>query len=241
MKTLPPNISAMILAGGLGTRLKSVVADRPKVLAPIAGRPFLAYLLDRLAAAGLRHAVICSGYRADQLEREFGASHGSMMLSWSRETTPLGTGGALRLGLPLARSATVLALNGDSYCAANLADFYAWHAKRGEAGSLLLVEVPDTSRYGSVVLDGRSRITSFTEKGASGGPGLINAGIYLFEAGLLQQIPEGRMVSLERDLLPAWIAQGLGGHVTQAPFLDIGTPESYAQAAQFVRGLHQGG
>jgi len=234
------NVSAMILAGGLGTRLKSVVADRPKVLAPVAGRPFLAWLLDQLAVAGLRHAVICAGYLADQLERAFGHAHGALALSWSREARLLGTGGALRLAAPLVRSSTALVLNGDSYCAADLGAFHAWHRARGGVGSLLLVQVADTSRYGRVEIDRQGRVTSFVEKGAAGGPGLINAGVYLLETLLLEEIDEGRAVSLERDLLPAWIPRGLVGHACQAPFLDIGTPESYAQAEAFMHGLAGG-
>src|SRR5690349_11866919 len=107
--------TALILAGGLGTRLRSVVADVPKVLAPVHGRPFLACLLDQLADAGLTHAVLCTGYRADLVAAAFGTKYRNLTLDYSEETEPLGTGGALRLAIDRARSQTVLAMNGDSF------------------------------------------------------------------------------------------------------------------------------
>ena len=114
------NIEAAILAGGLGTRLRSVVPDRPKVLAEIGGRPFIEILLDQVAAAGIRTAVLCTGYLGDQIEARLGTRRGPLALRYSREVEPLGTGGALRLALPMLASDTVLVLNGDSYCDADL-------------------------------------------------------------------------------------------------------------------------
>jgi NDP-sugar pyrophosphorylase family protein len=183
------DITALILAGGLGTRLRSVVADRPKVLVPVHGRPFLAFLLDQLAAAGLRHAVLCTGFRAELVREELGLRWGPLELEYSAEESPLGTGGALRRALPLARSEVVLALNGDSYCDADLPGFFAAHDTSRSAGTLLLTEVADTSRYGRVECNRDGRVLAFSEKQSAGGRGWINAGVYLLNARLACSSP----------------------------------------------------
>jgi NDP-sugar pyrophosphorylase family protein len=227
-------IPALILAGGLGTRLRGVLADRPKVLAPIAGRPFLSYLLDQLELAGVRRVVLCTGHRAEQIEEAFGNRHGNLALAYSREEQPLGTAGALRQALPLAASDMLLALNGDSYVDCPLAEFIAWHRKRCLGGSLLLTWVPDAARFGTVDVDDTGQIQQFREKRGLAEPGWINGGVYLLARRLLEAIPAGRAVSLEHEMFPRWLAEGLGGYAREAPFLDIGTPESLAQAEAFL-------
>lgn len=227
-------VTAVILAGGLGTRLQSVVADRPKVLALVHGRPFLTYLLDQLAAAGVQHVVLCTGYKADLVRQALGTQYGAIELEYSHEEQPLGTGGALRQAVSRARSDLVLALNGDSYCAADLQNFSAAHLARGFAGSLLLAEVPDAARYGRVAFDAKGRVESFIEKRATACGGWINAGVYLLRKELLRVEPSGVRISLEQDLLPRWASQSLlGAYPSAAAFLDIGTPESYAQTENF--------
>jgi NDP-sugar pyrophosphorylase family protein len=225
--------TAAILAGGLGTRLRGVVADRPKVLAEVRGRPFLAFLLDQLRAAGVGRAVLCTGYRGEQVRAAFGDRHGSLDLAYSQEPLPLGTGGALRRALPLLPSDPILVLNGDSFCDADLEGFWNWHLSQRAAASLLLVRVPDTARYGRVQVQEDGRVLRFEEKADAGGPGWINAGIYLLRRSLVLEVPQGCTVSLERELFPAWIGRGLCGHASAGRFLDIGTPESYALAEQF--------
>jgi NDP-sugar pyrophosphorylase family protein len=227
-----PRVEAAILAGGLGTRLAACVADRPKVLADVRGRPFLTYLLDQLAASGVERAVLCTGYRGDMVEAALGARRGALELAYSREREALGTGGALRLALGELRSKTVLVLNGDSFVEADLRELCAVHGAGGALGTLLLTEVEDAGRYGRVELDGAGRISAFREKSA-GGRGWINAGVYALERELLERIPAGRKLSLERDILPGWVPLGLRGHVTRGRFIDIGTPESYAAAQRF--------
>lgn len=227
------DLTAIILAGGQGTRLRSVLADVPKVLAPLEGRPFLAWLLDQLAAAGLRRVVISTGYRAEEVRRTLGPRHGPLELVYSPETTPLGTGGALRAALDLAPGPTILALNGDSYCRADWAAFRRFHADHQAAGTLLLAEVPDTARFGRVDCDDAGLVTRFDEKQAAAGPGWINAGIYLLRRDLIAAIPPAGPVSLERETFPACIGRGLHAFPGARQFLDIGTPESYAAARAF--------
>ena len=227
-------VSAAILAGGLGTRLRAIVADRPKVLVEIGGRPFLAYLLDHLAVSGIQHVVLCTGYLGEQVLELFGKSFGHLKLRYSRESSSLGTAGALRLALPLVASETVLILNGDSFCQFELDSFWAWHRDRRADATLLLARVTDTARYGRVHVDQDGRVLSFEEKGGGGGPGWISAGVYLIKRHLLDGIPVNREVSIEREMFPAWCKAGIvGGYQTDGAFLDIGTPESLAQAERF--------
>lgn len=228
----PPGCTAMVLAGGLGTRLASCVADRPKVLAPVDGEPFLARLLDQLAAAGCARAILCTGHLAEQIEREFGGEHAGIELVHAREPVPLGTGGALRHALPLLRDRAALVVNGDSYCDLDLGNFVAFARTRPDTPALVATAVADTGRYGALQLDADRRVQSFGEK-AGRGPGWINAGIYWLPARVLALLPPGRSCSLEREVLPELLPGGLRAFCTEAAFLDIGVPSAYAAAPAF--------
>lgn len=227
------DLTAAILAGGFGTRLRAVVSDRPKVLAEIRGRPFLAYLLDQVAEAGIRQVVLCTGYLGEQVRGTFGDLYRDLHLFYSREPSPLGTAGALRLALPLLKSNTVLVLNGDSYCDLDLRAFWGWHCMHGGEGTLALVMAADSSRYGGIQVDQKGRVINFHEKDGTKEPGWINAGIYLLSRSLLLTISSSGPVSLEREMFPAWIRRGMYGYRTDRSFLDIGTPETFSLAGQF--------
>jgi histidinol-phosphate phosphatase family protein len=227
--------TAAILAGGLGTRLRPVISDRPKVLAPVNGRPFLAYLLNQLLEAGVRRVVLCTGYLGEQVRQIFGDRYGALSLVYSQESEPLGTGGALRLALPLLDSDPVLVMNGDSYCQVDLNAFLRWHKERRATASLLLTWVSNTGRYGRVLVNEEGIVQSFKEKGGTRGAGFINAGIYLLSREVLQSIPAHTVVSLEHQVFPSWIGRGLYGYAGGSSFLDIGTPESYAAAQRFFQ------
>ena len=229
------DVTAAILAGGLGSRLQPVVADRPKAMAEVQGRPFLTYLFDQLIGGGVRDAVLCTGYLGDHIKRSFGESYETLRLTYSREPTALGTAGALRLALPLLNSDPVLVMNGDSYCQADLQRFRIWHDRCCAKASLLLTEVSDTRRFGRVQVDGDGAVSAFSEKGKEDGPGWINAGVYLLDRCVLTEVPMARPVSLEREVLPGWIGRGLYGFCNRARFVDIGNPESYAEAQIFFR------
>ena len=228
------DVSALVLVGGLGTRLRSVLRDRPKPLAEVNGRPFLAYILDQLERAGVRHAVLCTGYMGEALSSAMGESHGRLELTYSCEEEPLGTGGALLRGAVHARGGVILAMNGDSYFGLDLAAFWTWHREGGHAVSIGLRWVEDASRYGLVEVDESGRIRAFREKDGRSGPGWINGGIYLVARERFVSIPAGRAVSLEREVFPGWCGD-LWGFKTEAPFLDIGTPEALASAEAFFR------
>lgn len=226
-------MTAAILAGGLGTRLRSLVADRPKVLADVLGRPFLAFLLDYLQSAGVKRVVLCTGYKGEQVHAAFGDSYGSLRLAYSHEPSPLGTGGALRLALPLLESEAVFVMNGDSFCEFEFGPLQLFHASRNAAATIVLTQVADTARFARIRTDATGRIESFEEKAPTHGPGWINGGIYLLNRRLVLTIPSNEAVSLERQVFPLWIHQGLFGYYSQGRFLDIGTPESYAAAEEF--------
>lgn len=226
-------VTAAILAGGLGTRLRSVVKDRPKVLAEIGGCPFLGYLLDQLAVSGLRTVVLCTGYLGEQIRDRFGDSYGKLGIIYSQEASPLGTAGALRLALPLLNSASVLVMNGDSFCDINFNAFLDWHCGHRAEVTLALVKMADSMRYGQVRVSTDGAVLSFEEKSSRGDPGWVNAGIYLLTRSFIQTIPENRAISLEREIFSGWVGRGLYGYQTEGRFLDIGTPEAYAEAERF--------
>lgn len=223
---------AAILAGGLGTRLRSAVSDRPKVLADVGGRPFLTRLLDRLQCYAIRDVVLLVGHRADMVRAALGERYHDLRLHYSQEPEPLGTAGAVRQALHLLQTPTILLLNGDSFCEVDIDAFVQHHAEAGVACSLTLAQVGDTSRYGRVEREG-DRVTRFVEKADAGGTGWINAGVYLLQRDRLGELPGGAL-SLERDVLPRWVARHeVSGFASRGRFLDIGTPESYAEAEAF--------
>jgi NDP-sugar pyrophosphorylase family protein len=249
-------LDALVLVGGQGTRLRPVVADRPKPLAEIGGRPFLTYLLDFLALAGIRRATLCTGYRAEMIQAELGQHYGPLCLRYSPETEPRGTAGAVRAALPRVESSTLLVANGDSLCEADLEEFLRFHRKRNAAVSMLLTWVDDCSRFGQIRCDEAGRIVRFAEKQQSAGPGWINAGVYLIERTVLHVWPAGRL-SFEHEVFPALAHGGdrraIGAMLRPMPmaandpsstllgwpgggaFLDIGTPESMADAESWLR------
>lgn len=226
-------VTAAILAGGLGTRLSPVLPGLPKVLADVGGRPFITYLLNQIEENGIKDVVLCTGHRAEQVEEKLGSAFGSVRLHYSKEQAPMGTGGALRLALPLLSYPIILVMNGDSFVEFKLAPFLERHLSEEAALSILLVEVEDTVRYGRVNVDVEGCITGFSEKAGSRGPGLINAGVYLMTKKTVAGISEGEAVSLERDIFPQLVGKGLYGFPCNGEFIDIGTPESYIAAQSF--------
>ena len=172
-------VTTAILSGGLGTRLRPVIADRPKVLAEIRGRPFLSYLLDQVAAAGVESVVLCTGYLGEQVQTPSATTMATCVWPTPGNALPLGL--AVRCGgrCPYSQSDPVLVLNGDSFCDLDLEDFWRFHRVPAAVGSLALTEMDDTRRYGRVLLEADGTISGFAEKAETSGPGWINAGMYL--------------------------------------------------------------
>jgi len=230
-------IDALVLAGGKGTRLRDTVPDVPKPLAPVLGRPFLTYLLDMLAMAGCARTVISIGFRAEQIRAALGTIWKGMPLAYCEETRPMGTGGALALALDQLRSERIIVMNGDSVCRIPFAELVLAHRAHGGAGSMAIRTLADTGRYGTIDTDADGRVVRFAEK-TGGGAGHINAGIYCLERGILAgRLSANAPSSIERDLFPDLLPLGVRAVPAGEPFVDIGTPESYREAAECLRGL----
>ena len=227
------DITAVLLAGGFGTRLRSVVSDKPKILADICDRPFVTFLLDQLVMAEIREAILCTGYMANEVYGKLGDAYKSLKLTYSKEDSPLDTGGALRLALPYIKSDIALVMNGDSFVNVKFSEYINWFFKKKCPASLLLANVSDTRRFGKVLVDENGRLFSFKEKGSGRISGWINAGVYLIKKSLIETIPEGTPFSLEREFFPKLVDQGLYGFQFEGEFIDIGTPETFASAKDF--------
>lgn len=216
---------AIILCGGLGTRLRSVVADRPKPMAQVGDRPFLQILVDHIAAFGFSRFILCVGYKAEAVKAHFRDQPGRAF-AFSEEKEPLGTAGALKLCEPLRRSETSLVLNGDSFCAEDPLVLLEEHARRGAAATVVVVPPEDRSDGGSVEVGPDGRITAFQErKLPAAGAGFLNAGVYAFGPRVFAAIPTGAACSLERETLPALVGRGLYARVSREKVFDIGMPE----------------
>jgi D-glycero-alpha-D-manno-heptose 1-phosphate guanylyltransferase len=224
----------MILAGGLGTRLRAVVADRPKPMAEVAGRPFITFLLEQLLRYGFQRAVLCVGHMGECVPPVLGHTYGALELVYSFEPTALGTGGALRNAANLIRETDVLVLNGDSFCDIDLGALDRVHRGYGAAATLAVLWQSDRRRSGAVTVDDRGRVVAFDSRPSTPAPGLINAGVYMLRRDVLHIIEPGRKVSLEDELFPTLVERReLFAWQVEARFIDIGTPESYDAAQIF--------
>lgn len=224
--------SAIILAGGLGTRLRSAVPDLPKPMAPIAGRPFLAHQMDHWIAQGVDHFVVSVGYRHEAISGFFGRRYRDATLDYVVETTPLGTGGALLLAAAqLPPDEPALLLNGDTYFDVTLEALEAQTRRLDAHWCFALFRNTDPARYMGVGVASDGRITALRAPEAP----LANGGVYLFRPSALQGVaPEpGRAVSLENDIFPQLMAQGqrFAGLECPGAFIDIGVPHDYQRAA----------
>ncbi len=230
-----PADETIILAGGFGTRLRDVVADVPKPMAAVAGRPFLMWLLDRLAAQGMRRCILATGHMAAVIEREIGTHWLGMEIVHSVETTPLGTGGAIRQAAGLLQGDCAHVINGDTWLAYSTAALE--HATTDAAAviGIALAHVDDVGRYGAVeTRDGM--VAGFREKGGVGN-GWINAGCYFLGADAIAALPDAETFSFESEvLLPMAAAGNVCAWTDTSDFIDIGVPEDYWRAQeQFAR------
>ena len=224
-----PADEAIVLAGGFGTRLRGVVDDLPKPLAPVAGRPFLARLLDRLAGDGIRRCILATGYLAERIEAAIGPRWQGMEIAYSVEPAPLGTGGAIRLAAGSLRGSGAHVLNGDTWLAYSPAALEAAARALDAPLAMALARVDDVARYGAVEI-AAGRAIAFREKGERG-PGWINAGCYFLDARALDALPAAQAFSFEHAVLQPGAARGEVAAMTDtAGFIDIGVPEDYARA-----------
>jgi mannose-1-phosphate guanylyltransferase len=226
-------VQALVLAGGEGTRLRPLTLTLPKPVMPLAGRPFLTFMLDWLRRHGVDDVLLSCGYRSHDVQRVLGDIHGGMRLRYVVEEEPLGTAGPLRLAADEGvLEDRVLVLNGDCLTDIDLTAELAQHEAHGAKATLALVAVDDTSSYGVVPTTEDGQVEAFLEKQSGPVPtNRINAGTYVLERSVVENfIPSGRPVSFEREVFPQLVGNGLYGWHADGYWIDIGTPERYLEA-----------
>jgi mannose-1-phosphate guanylyltransferase len=230
------SLTAVILVGGEGTRLRPLTQRTPKPMLPLVDRPLIEYTFEHLKRHGVSRVVLSCGYQPTQIQDHYGDASGGVGIEYRVEASPLGTGGAIAFGAD-GISETFLAVNGDSLRGADLGALIDFHRERGAKATILLTPVADPSRYGLVRLAADGRVTGFLEKPRPDeiDTDLINAGVYVLEPEVLDLVPDGQMVSIERDVFPRLVEQGsCFGLALPGYWLDVGTPESYLRAHRDV-------
>jgi len=229
---MPNAADAIILCGGAGLRLKSVTGSAPKSLVGIGKRPFLEILLSQLRRHEFNRVILAVGYQEDLIRSHFGDQAHSLKIYYSIESTPLGTGGALRNALDLMDSNSALIMNGDSYTDADLHSFSIYHQNKNADVSVLVVPGDGRTDCGLVSVDTDGKVLGFKEKQSVFGNQYVNAGIYLASKQILGEIPTGVQVSLEAELFQQWLREGkhLRAFHHSGQCVDIGTPERYRNA-----------
>jgi D-glycero-alpha-D-manno-heptose 1-phosphate guanylyltransferase len=232
------DVPVLLLVGGMGTRLRSVLSDRPKALAPIGDISFLELLVLQLRAQGLHHLVMCTGFQAGQIQQKFGVGRKwNITIDYSEETRPLGTAGAMKLaGHFVLKSPDFVVMNGDSFLELDFGQLIRFHCQHGGLASIAVRRVPDAARYGTVHIGAENRVVCFSEKMGITEPGVINGGVYVFNRDILHHIPDG-LSSLEKDVLPGLLSHGVFALEQNGMFIDIGTPEDYARAQALYESL----
>ncbi|MBX9791547.1 MAG: NTP transferase domain-containing protein [Pirellulales bacterium] len=233
---MSPRVCGILLAGGAGTRLRSLYPDVPKPFIEVAGRPFIHWVLRQFAAQGIEDFVVSLGHLADVAERLLDERPvDGLHVRTVREQKPLGTGGAARLAAASCDHDYLAIANADSLVLADWHGIWSRLQDPAVAGVVLAVEVDDASRFGQLDVDAQDRLLGFHEK--QPGAGLINAGVYVLKRHVIARFPKSSPLSLEQDVFPALLAAGIHIEVerTRAEFLDIGTPDTVRVAARFVK------
>lgn len=228
------DMDIVILCGGQGERLRSVIGEQPKALAKIGERTFLDILIDNILQYGFKRIILSVGYLRKQIKSHFD-SYKDFEIIFSEEEKPLGTGGALKKAKPIIRTNPFIVTNGDSICKVDLRNFFDFHIEKSALLSIVLVRSRITQDYGSITLDDSKKIISFNEKGDARSESLISAGIYLFQKDIFSHMPKQNHFSLEYDFFPKIIKNNSFGFLSEDEFIDIGTPERYEKAIMLLR------
>ena len=227
---------AIVLCGGAGLRLRSVIGDAPKAMARIAGRPFMELLLRQLQRHGFQRVVLAVGYQMEVIRSYFGERAFGLHLTYSGESAPLGTGGAIRNAARLVESNTLLVMNGDSYTDVDLLRLVSDHREANADISLVVVPTDGRHDCGSVMVDKSGRLARFEERAHPDGAQYLSAGIYVISREVLHDIPAGLQTSIEQELFPRWLDEGkyLKAFACLGPCVDIGTPERLRNAQRVL-------
>jgi len=215
----------LILCGGKGTRLQSIVSDRPKPMAPVGGKPFLAVIIDYLLTFHVASIILCTGYKSENIEEYYAKDS---TIRFSPERSPLGTGGAVKNAERFVGSDPFFVLNGDSFSRIDLNDMLSCHISHNAGATIAVSRMDNMAEFGTVVAGADGRITGFAEKKSRGAPGLVNAGVYLFNKEIFSVIPARVPYSLEYDVFPK--LRDCYAYESGKGFVDIGTEERYKQA-----------
>jgi D-glycero-alpha-D-manno-heptose 1-phosphate guanylyltransferase len=227
------DIEAVVLAGGLGTRLRGVLADDPKAMAPVAGRPFIDWLLDALNDAGIGRVVLAVGHRRERLMDHVGSRHGQLVVDYSVEESPQGTGGALRQAVELVRTPDVLVLNGDTFVDLDVGTMLATHRSVGTGLTMGVREVDDVGRFGALDIQG-GRVTGFAGTPRAGA-GWVNGGTYIIGEAVRPWLRRPTPYSLEADVLKPYVERwGAAAHVLAGTWIDIGVPDDLRRAQRLL-------
>lgn len=228
-------MDAIILAGGKGTRLSDVVNNVPKPVAPVNGRPFLDILLSQLNSFSfIKNVVLAIGYKSEVIiDRYKNCQNYNFKIIFSIEDKLLGTGGAIKKALALTNTEDALILNGDSYVEVDIEDLLKFHKNNNSLLTIVLKEVDNADRYGSIEIDDKNRIIAFKEKYTKKSA-LINAGMYILKRTLLNSVEDVREISFEKEILPELIRNNVYGYIVKGKFIDIGVPESYRIAGEYL-------
>ncbi len=229
------DVDVILLCGGMGTRLRSAVSDRPKPMAAVGKRPFLDGLIEQFKSFGARRFILCTGYMSEFIEDYYSRGGFEVEVLISKEHEPLGTGGAVKNAGSLITSRNFIVANGDSFCDVDLEGLYGEHLRNRAAATITLTRPDGRVDVGTVSIDGSGRILNFAEKEATGGELFVNAGVYVFNEDVLSLIPPEKKVSLENDVFPSLDKNIFHGYVSQASLLDIGTPERLKKARSLMR------
>lgn len=234
------DIPVVLLVGGQGTRLRSILPSTPKPLAWVGDKSFLELLVRQLRYQGIRRLVMCTGYLADQIEKTFGNGDSwDVAIEYSEELHPLGTAGAVKLAEPYLRGVSeFLVLNGDSFLEIDFRRLIQFHRRHDGLVSMAAQHVENAARFGTVQMDAEARVVSFMEKTGLEVSGIVNAGVYVFDHAVLEHIPQGP-ASLERDVFPRLLNHGVYALEQQGMFIDIGTPEDYVRAQKLCDSLYE--
>jgi D-glycero-alpha-D-manno-heptose 1-phosphate guanylyltransferase len=231
---------AVLLVGGMGTRLRSVLPSIPKPLAPFGTKSFLHLIIQQLRSQSIRQLVMCTGYLGDYIEETFGDGHEwGVAINYSKESDPVGTAGAVKLAERYIPSVPdFLVMNGDSFLETDFRQLIRFHGAHGGLVTIAACQIENASRYGTLQVDKTNRVIGFTEKAGTQAPGLVNGGVYVFNRSILQYIAD-RPASLERDVFPSVLEHGVYAFEQRGMFIDIGTPEDYLRAQELYTRLYQ--
>ena len=231
------DIDVVILAGGLGKRLQTITGGSQKILAQIDGKPFISILIEYIAQQGAQRFILCTGHDAQNVEASLKGAHPGLILEFSRENEPLGTGGAIKQGASLVKTDVFLALNGDCFCVVDYNKMVSYHHQQKAQATIAVTKLDDARDYGTIEIDSHRHIVAFKEKEPIQQEAFINTGTYCLNRHVFNLINTKNKFSIEYDFFPYLVGKGFSAFEVENKFIDIGTPERYAWAQEHLKNM----